>query len=218
MKRLFISTLFVLAGLTAEAQENIPLDSLRFVLPEFCQGTVRFADNQLRGGMLNISPIDQAVYSLSDGKDTLYVAEHPEITSVSVAGKFFVGWSGRLVEVIASDDDKGVGILRTTTKINNVKTGAYGGVSSTSSSRSYSIDAISGSYSSLIIDDPRNYVYSKTTYLLNKGKFIPVSKKSFEKLFPGQKDYIESIWPSLDVQDSNPDSVLKFYKELLAKE
>lgn len=213
MKRI-CTAIFLLACISVQAQGQKQLDSLRYILPEFTRGTVIFADKTVKSGILNISPMDQAVYCLSEKNDTLYIATYPDIISVSAAGRFFIGWKNSFVEVLTNGPDNGIGLIRTTMKVNNVKAGAYGMASSTSSTRSYSVDAASGALNNVIIDDPRNYTYIKTVCLIQNGKGLPVSKKSFQKLFPAQKDFIESVWSERNVSASDIDSVLAFYNEL----
>lgn len=216
--RKYVSTFFILWGcVCASAQGHKHLDSLKYILPEFCRGNVVFADKQVKSGLLNISPIDQSVYCVTDNKDTLYIAGYPDIISVGVAGRYFMGWKDSFVEIVASDSGTGVGVVRSTMKINNVKPGAYGMASSTSSVKSYSVDPSSGSLHNIIIDDPRNYSYSKTAWLLNNGKFMSATKKSFEKLFPTQKTYIESVWADRDIKATDIEAVLAFYNELRGK-
>lgn len=217
MKKILAVTLTTLACLSVNAQGGGQLDSLKYILPEFTRGTVIFADKTVKSGILNISPMDQAVYCLSEKNDTLYIATYPDIVSVSAAGRFFIGWKSSFVEIIASGADSGIGIIRTTMRVNNVKAGAYGMASSTSATKSYSVDASSGTMHNIIIDDPRNYTYIKTVCLILNGKGLPVNRKSFQKLFPAQKDFIESVWPERGINASDIDAVIAFYDELRQK-
>lgn len=216
MKRINLSICFILVCVCAGAQGHRQLDSLKYMLPEFSQGTVIFADKHVSRGILNISPLDQSVYCLS-GKDTLYVDGNPDILRVSAAGRSFVKWKESFVEVVVTQGTTGIGISRSTVKIDNVKAGAFGGTTATSSTKTYSVDSSSGTFHDLILEDPRNYVYKKTPYLYNDGKFLPVSRKSFEKLFPGQKDFIESVWAGRNITVTDINSVMAFYNELLQK-
>lgn len=214
MKKLPIAIIFLLSCASAGAQQHKSLDSLKYILPEFSHGTVIFSDRHIDHGMLNISPLDQGVYCISPANDTLFVDENANITSVSVSGRSFLRWKDSFVEVMTKDADTGVGLIRSNTKVNNVKTGAYGMAYSASSITSYSVDAASGDLLDLIIDDPRNFVYRKMACLIKDGKVLPVSKKSFEKIFPEKKDYIENTWTKLNLNSSDFDAVLSFYNEL----
>ena len=49
---------------------------------------------------------------------------------------------------------------------------------------------------------------------MQDGKFLPVNRKSFEKMFPAQKDYIKSVWSERDINVTDFASVLAFYNEL----
>lgn len=214
MRKLIFAAMLLLTCANAGAQAHKSLDSLKYILPEFTQGTVIFADRHFDHGMINISPLDQGVYCLSAAKDTLFVDNNASIISVSVSGRSFKQWKGFFVEIMTKDADTGVGLIRSTEKVNNVKKGAYGMNSATASIKQYSVDARTGNLLDLIIDDPRNFVYSKTACLIKDGNFLPVSKKSFQKLFPAKKDYIESVWPGLNLSSTDFDAVLSFYNEL----
>lgn len=215
MRKFSVAVLFLLVSVCAGAQAQKQLDSMKYILPQFNQGTVLLADKQVNRGELNISPLDQAVYCISPQKDTLYVANNPDIISVSVAGRSFVKWKGSFVEIVARNSGTGIGLIRSVAKVNNVKTGAFGMSSSTSFIKSYSVDTDSGVYEKLIIDDPRNYIYSKSACLTNNGKCFVISKKSFEKVFPDKKAYIESVWGDLNLTPTDVEGVIAFYNELV---
>lgn len=215
MRRISIAILLLFAGVCAMAQGKKQLDSLKYILPEFSQGTVLTSDKQLSRGLLNISPLDQAVYCISPEQDTLYVADNANIVSVSVAGRSFSRWKESFVEIVALHSGAGVGIIRSTSRVSNVKTGAYGVSSGTSSIKTYSVDPTTGVLTNLIIDDPRNYVYTRTACLALDGKYLPMTKKSFEKMFPDKKEYIESVWAERGIKPTDFDAVLGFYNELL---
>lgn len=217
MKKFSIAVLFLLASVCAGAQVQKQLDSMKYILPQFSQGVVVMSDRQIDRGILNISPVDQAVYCLSPQNDTLYVTSNPDIISVSVAGRTFVKWKNSFVEIIARNSDTGIGIMRSVVKVSNVEKGAYGMTSATSSIKSYSVNATSRTLTSLIIDDPRNYVYTRSACLTSNGKYFVISKKSFEKVFPDKKDYIESVWPELNLNANDIDGVVAFYNNLIQK-
>lgn len=217
MRKIIFAILLLLVSICAGAQGRKQLDSMKYILPEFSQGTVIYADKHFNQGVVNISPLDQGVYCISPAKDTLFVEDNASIIRVSVSGRTFSLWKNAFVEVMTKDPDTGVGIIRTTVKVNNVKTGAFGMANATASIKSYSVDASSGTFKDMIIDDPRNFVYTKNACLISNGKFLPVSKKSFQKMFPDKKDFIESVWPERDIVSTDFDAVLAFYEELLGR-
>lgn len=216
MRRKNFVILLLFVSICTVAQGRKQLDSLQYILPEFSRGAVIFSDKQISSGMLNISPLDQSVYCIS-GKDTLYAEGNPNVIRVSVSGRSFVKWNDSFVEIILEKDNTGVGIIRKTLKVNNVRAGAYDMNSSTSFAKTYSVNASSGTLHNLTIDDPRNYVYTKTPYLFINGKYYRVSKKSFEKLFPKLKDFIERVWEERNVGAVDIAAVISFYNELQQK-
>lgn len=210
-----IAIFLLLACFCASAQEHRQLDSLKYIFPEFIQGNVVFSDHHFNQGLLNISPFDQQVYCLS-GKDTLVVAGNADIVSVGAQGRYFVKWDGSFVEEIVTEDGAGVGMIRSVAKVNNVQNGAFGMKSSASSIRTYSVDVYSGSMKNIIIDDPRNYSYRVSPCLFKESKFYPVSKKSFQKLFPDLKALIETEWSERRININDKDEVVEFFYFLTA--
>lgn len=217
MRKVSIALVFLAFCLCVSAQTRKPLDSLEFILPQFGQGSVMFADKHFSRGLVNISPVDQMVYCISSEGDTLTVVDNASILSVSAAGRSFVRWKDSFVEAVVTNGDTGVGIIRSTTIVDNVKTGAYGMANSTSSIKTYSVDVTTGVMKRHVLKDRRNYSYKQTACLYRDGKYYSVSKKSFEKLFPGQKAYIESVWNDLKLNAADIDEVIDFYNELLKK-
>lgn len=217
MRRVIITIVLLFSCFLAGAQGRSQLDSLRYILPEFCQGTVIFGDKSVSRGVLNISPLDQTVYCISAGGDTLSVAGSSDIISVNASGRSFVRWQESFVEIAVVDGNTGVGIIRTTSKVNNAKPGAYGMASGASSTRTYSVNPSTGTFRDSIMDDPRNYVYRQFPCLCKDGRCLPVSRKSFERLFPELKAYIESVWSDRNIDITDTGSVIGFYRELLQK-
>ena len=146
MKRIALAAALLGAGVCAYAQGHRQLDSLAYILPQFAQGTVLFSDGQISHGIVNISPLDQAVYCITEAKDTVTVLNYTSIMSVSAGGRSFFRWKDQFVENIVTDGSTGVGLVRTTSMVNNVKTGAYGMSSSTASIDSYKYDQKTGTY------------------------------------------------------------------------
>lgn len=218
MRKFYIVTLLLLVCVCAGAQVQKQLDSMRFILPQFSQGVVLSSDKQISSGLLNICPLDQGVYIISPKKDTLYASNNSEIISVSVAGRSFIKWNNSFVELITSNSDPGIGIIRSVVKVSNVKSGAFGTTSSTSAISNYAPTGSSGMLTELvIIDDPRNYLYKRSVCIINNGKCLAISKKSFQKVFPDKKDYIASVWAERNLSSTDIDAVIAFYNDLLGK-
>ena len=213
-KILSILALLLSLSLCSRAQTHRQLDSLSYILPHFAQGSVVYADKQFSRGLLNISPIDQTVYCITADGDTLTVMNNEHIVSVSAGGRSFVRWKDAFVERILTDGDTGIGIIRSVTKVNNVKTGAYGMVDNSSSITTYARDEHSGAFTTHIIDDPKNYVYRLSPCLYKDGKYFYVNKKSFEKLFPEKKDLISSLWQEMKINVGDVGEVTAFYNEI----
>jgi len=205
--RFILLLLFVCCWTQAQGQQ---LDSMSFILSEFGRGTVVYADKHFGQGMLNISPMDQLVYCIS-ANDTLVVDGNDRIVNVIISGRSFVKWKDTYVETVYTNNEGvGVAISRCVSRVSNVKTGAYGTTSSTSSQRSYSYGNSIGVLRPYIVDDPRNFIYKQNCCLVKDGNIYPVSKKSFEKLFPGKKELVDSLWQSKNIDVTDSGSIIDF--------
>ena len=212
MRKAFLWSVLSTTCLSAAAQE--PLDSLRYILPEFKAGIVVYTDNHYGRGMVNISPLDQQVYCISDRGDTLVVEDNSSISKASMGGRTFFKWNNSFVEIVHSHGELGIGVIRSTAKVDNAKIGAFGTVDRLSSIETYSHNESSGTFRTSIIDNPLNYVYVLTPCLCKGGRYYDVTRKSFQKLFPSKKDYIESVWRERKMDVKNMDEVKAFFDEL----
>ena len=211
MKKSVIAATAFIIGLCASAQES---GSMQYLLEEFTEGVVVYSDGQFRRGLINISTMDQLVYLLSPEGELLEATDISEISSVSMGGRVFYKWRNYFAESVAGDAGCGVGVVRSTSRIRNASSSAYGAVNQLSSIDTYQHRQDNGTLRTDIIDNPLNYNFVVSPCLYKDGKFYDVTKKSFIKIFPEKKAYIESIWDERKNELGDPAGVIALFNEL----
>ena len=213
MKHLTTFILALAISLAAFAQPGEKLDSILFIFPQFEQGIVTFDDGSRSAGPINIYLVDQSVRVLSDDGEFLLVNGNESVMKVNAGGRIFYRGREGMIEILAYADDAFLGLIRSTTMIDNAKKGAYGTVSTTASIDNYSYGD-NGPYGNLyhsIADLPENYLYKEYPCLYRRGAQIGASKKGFIKCFPEDKVFIENYLKEHPVNFGRLDEVREFF-------
>ena len=135
MKKIVLLLVLLLAGggvFGQEAQGDIPADVF-YLLPEFRQGMVYFSDLGPAQGELNICAVDQTLRFMDKGQELSSAADN--INRVVVDDIVFVRIDGVFYRLYPITDDLTVAYRRDVEILRDVKTGAYGIQSRTSSIR-----------------------------------------------------------------------------------
>ena len=192
MKKIVLLLALLLAGGAAfgqEAQGNIPADVF-YLLPEFRQGMVYFSDQGPAQGDLNICAVDHTLrfmdkgQELASGADNIYRVIVDDIVFVRVDGAFY-----RLYPIT---DDLTLAFRRDVEILRDVKTGAYGTTSRTSSIREVGMLQSDGMMYTL--QSSKNYPYnvSESCFLFQAGDVTPITKRSLRKRFPDRKNDLDA--------------------------
>lgn len=192
MKKIVLLLAVLLAGGAAfgqEAQGNIPADVF-YLLPEFRQGMVYFSDQGPAQGDLNICAVDHTLrfmdkgQELASGADNIYRVIVDDIVFVRVDGAFY-----RLYPIT---DDLTLAFRRDVEILRDVKTGAYGTTSRTSSIREVGMLQSDGMMYTL--QSSKNYPYnvSESCFLFQAGDVTPITKRSLRKRFPDRKNDLDA--------------------------
>ena len=187
---LLLSLLF--AGLSVfgqEAQGNIPAEVF-YLLPEFRQGMVYFSDQGPAQGNLNICAVDQTLrfmdkdQELSSGADNINRVIVDDIVFVRIDGAFY-----RLYPIT---DDLVLAFRRDVEILRDVKTGAYGIQSRTSSIRE--VGSLQADGMMYTLQSSKNYPYNVTEscFLYQAGDVDPITKRSLRKRFPNRKNDLDA--------------------------
>ena len=192
MKRILLLLALVL-GVSAfgqEAQGNIPAEVF-YLLPEFGEGMVYFTDQGPAQGKMNICAVDQTLRFLDkDGKELASNADN--ISRVVIDDVVFVRDEGAYYRLYPISDALTVAYRRNVEIIRDVKKGAYGMESRTSSIRDVgSLQADGMMYS---LQKSANYPYNVTEScsLYMAGSVVPFNKRSLRKYFPERKEDIDA--------------------------
>ena len=192
MKRTLLLLFLLFAGLSAfgqEAKGDIPADVF-YLLPEFRQGMVYFSDQGPAQGMLNICAVDQTLRFMD--KDQELASGADNINRVVVDDIVFVRIDGAFYRLYPISDEVTVAYRRDVEILRDVKQGAYGTQSRTSSIQEVSTFQTDGMMYTL--KSSKNYPYNVTEscFLYQAGGVTPINKRSLRKHFPARKDDLDA--------------------------
>jgi hypothetical protein len=192
MKKIVL-LLALFAGLSAfgqEAKGNIPADVF-YLLPEFGQGMVYFSDQGPAQGLMNICAVDQTLRFLdNDGKELSSNADN--ITRVVIGDVVFVRVDGAYYRLYPITDELTVAYRRDVEIIRDVKKGAYGTESRTSSIRNVGTFQADGMMYTLQQAADYPYHVTESCSLFQAGSIVPFNKRNLRKQFPERKDDLDA--------------------------
>ena len=193
MKR-FFSLLFawMLAAPFVSAQVNagIPADVF-YLMPEMTQGTLRFQDRTVNG-KFNICAVDQTLRFLNEKGVELALDNDGDLQQVNFGDIMFLHAEGAFYRLYPISDDLTVAYRRDVEIIRDIKKGAYGTESRTSSIRDVGTFQADGMMYTLQKAADYPYHVSESCSLYQAGSVIPLNKRSLRKLFPDRKDDLDA--------------------------
>ena len=192
MKKIVLM-LALFAGLSAfgqEAQGNIPADVF-YMLPEFGQGMVYFSDQGPAQGKMNICAVDQTLRFLdNNGKELSSSADN--VNRVVIGDIVFVRTDGAYYRLYPINDELTVAYRRDVEIIRDVKKGAYGTESRTSSIRNVGSFQADGMMYTLQQAADYPYHVTESCSLYQAGTIVPFNKRNLRKAFPERKDDLDA--------------------------
>lgn len=192
MKKIVLLLALLLAGGAAfgqEAQGDIPADVF-YLLPEFRQGMVYFSDQGPAQGDLNICAVDQTLRFMDKGQELASDADN--INRVLVDDIVFVRIDGAFYRLYPITDDLTLAFRRDVEILRDVKTGAYGTTSRTSSIRDVGSLQADGMMYTLKSSKSYPYNVSESCFLFQAGDVTPITKRSLRKRFPDRKNDLDA--------------------------
>lgn len=190
------------------------LDSVKYVLPQFAAGTVIFNGNGYSNGAVNIHTPTQTVHFIDENGDIREIDNNGQVKIVIAKKRNFLNSSYGFIELYESAGEVSIGELRSVNIISEVKTGAYGSKSESTSIQSVGYVTDNGMKTDLNLNSRVPYIYRKVPYLIRKGAVLPANKKTFSKAFPQKKEYIEQYLKEHKVDFENVEQVREFFKVL----
>ena len=206
MKKIVLILALALAGAGAfgqEAQGDIPADVF-YLLPEFRPGMVYFSNQGPAQGELNICAVDQTLRFMDNGQELSSNADN--INRVVVDDIVFVRIDGAFYRLYPINDELTVAYRRDVEILRDVKTGAYGIQSRTSSIREVGSLQSDGMMYTLQSSKSSPYNVSETCFLYQAGDVTPITKRSLRKRFPARKDDLDAWLKSHSVPKSLDDT------------
>ena len=192
MKKIVLLLALLLAGGAAfgqEARGDMPADVF-YLLPEFRQGMVYFSDQGPAQGNLNICAVDHTLRFMD--KDQELSSKADNINRVVVDDIVFVRIDGAYYRLYPITDDLTLAYRRDVEIIRDVKTGAYGIQSRTSSIRE--VGSLQSDGMMYTLQSSKSYPYnvSESFFLFQAGDVTPLNKRSLRKRFPARKDELDA--------------------------
>lgn len=192
MKKIVLILALALAGAGAfgqEAQGDIPADVF-YLLPEFRPGMVYFSNQGPAQGELNICAVDQTLRFMDNGQELSSNADN--INRVVVDDIVFVRIDGAFYRLYPINDELTVAYRRDVEILRDVKTGAYGIQSRTSSIRE--VGSLQSDGMMYTLQSSKSYPYnvSEACFLYQAGDVTPINKRSLRKRFPARKDDLDA--------------------------
>ena len=191
MKRILL-LLSLFAGLSAfgqEARGDMPADVF-YLLPEFRHGMVYFSGQGPGQGELNICAVDQTLRFMDKGEELSSSADN--ILRVVIDTVVFVHVDGAFYRLYPVSDEVTLAYRRDVEILRDVKTGAYGIQSRTSSIRE--VGSLQSDGMMYTLQSSKSYPYNvkESCYLYVAGNVTPVNKRTIRKLFPARKDALDA--------------------------
>jgi hypothetical protein len=216
MKRILL-LLSLFAGLSAfgqEARGDMPADVF-YLLPEFRQGMVYFSGQGPGQGELNICAVDQTLRFMDKGEELSSAADN--ILRVVIDTVVFVHVDGAFYRLYPVSDEVTLAYRRDVEILRDVKTGAYGIQSRTSSIRE--VGSLQSDGMMYTLQSSKSYPYNvkESCYLYVAGNVTPVNKRTIRKLFPARKDDLD-VWLKNHALPKTLDDTRAFLARLSAGE
>ena len=216
MKRILL-LLSLFAGLSAfgqEARGDMPADVF-YLLPEFRHGMVYFSGQGPGQGELNICAVDQTLRFMDKGEELSSSADN--ILRVVIDTVVFVHVDGAFYRLYPVSDEVTLAYRRDVEILRDVKTGAYGIQSRTSSIRE--VGSLQSDGMMYTLQSSKSYPYNvkESCYLYVAGNVTPVNKRTIRKLFPARKDDLD-IWLKNHALPKTLDDTRAFLARLSAGE
>ena len=216
MKRILL-LLSLFAGLSAfgqEARGDMPADVF-YLLPEFRHGMVYFSGQGPGQGELNICAVDQTLRFMDKGEELSSSADN--ILRVVIDTVVFVHVDGAFYRLYPVSDEVTLAYRRDVEILRDVKTGAYGIQSRTSSIRE--VGSLQSDGMMYTLQSSKSYPYNvkESCYLYVAGNVTPVNKRTIRKLFPARKDDLD-VWLKNHALPKTLDDTRAFLARLSAGE
>ena len=170
---------------------GIPAD-VYYLMPSFGQGTVYLRGQPPAQGRMNICAVDNTLHYIDNNGKELVAGEDVEILKVRIDSVVFIRFQNVFYRLFPYNDEMGVALQREVRVFHDVKRGAYGTVSQTSSIQEVGYIYADGTTHNLDSEKPLPYVTSDLFHVYHEGNVFPFTRKGLRKMFPDKKEEIDA--------------------------
>ena len=197
-----------------EDLQQYMLDSIKFVMPGYQSGIVKFKDGSFSRAPVNISTIEQRIYFLNPSNEVQVLTNEDQVVYVFMNGRSFLKSRYGYVEKLASIGDIALGAVRRVSFLETEKKGAYGSSAQTSSVTTVGAIQESGVMYTLNVDQTTPFLYKVIPYLCKEEKILLSNKKNLIKCFPDRKEAIESYLTEHSVDFESLEDMQQLFEAL----
>ncbi len=188
----------------------------QYIFDTYQEGRVSLDNGDYYTGMINISTLTQTLRIISQEGDTISINAEKKVNMVSTGRYFFRKINNLYVQVLNTDANASLGLVRKMFIGQEKLEGAYGGSSEVASISKINAIENDTRFDKLKGTSNVEYIYDELLYLIVKNKLLIPSKKNFEKAFPKQKDLIAKYLIENNVKFSKRDDVIPFFNYLVS--
>ena len=226
-RKLIILIILLSSGLLVSAQsETVTLRNGRavndtlfnsriFFLKDFVNSRITMKDGSVYNAKANIVTIDHAVAMIEDSGDTIRVSKEKDIVSFSGGGALIYKIDGLYYQIIETNGDVSLAILKRLGFEKEKLQGAYGASNETSS-----ISRVTRTLYDILggpddIDVEMWYTYQELLFLVSKNRTYSPTKRNFERLFGKRKADIAEFLGDNEQQLSKDENIIRLFKHLI---
>lgn len=188
----------------------------QYIFDTYQEGRVSLDNGDYYTGMINISTLTQTLRIISQEGDTISINAEKKVNMVSTGRCFFRKINNLYVQVLNTDANASLGLVRKMFIGQEKLEGAYGGSSEVASISKINAIENDTRFDKLKGTSNVEYIYDELLYLIVKNKLLIPSKKNFEKAFPKQKDIIAKYLLENNVKFSKRDDLIPFFNYLVS--
>lgn len=205
-------TVKVVEGKVVEGQ--FFFDNL-YVFDSYQDGRISFNNGEYFTGKININTLTQTVRIISQEGDTIKIKAENNVDVVSAGRQFFRKINNFYVQLLNTDGNISLGLVRRMSVGKEKIEGAYGGTSEVASVSKISAVQDDTRFDRLSGASNIEFMYDELVYLIVKDKILIATKRNFEKAFPKQKATIAKYVLENNVKFSKKDDVIPFFNFII---
>ncbi len=162
------------------------------IFDNYVDGRIRLKDNTYYTSKLNINTMTQSLRVISEEGDTIIVNFENMVDVVSAGNMFLRKIQNSYIQILNTDGDVSLGLVR---KINMGKeklVGAYGGTNEVSSIAKVSSIDVDSRFEKIVGSSTLSFDYVENLFLLQGSRLVPATRRNFERMFSKKKSEIRS--------------------------